>query len=46
MELAGQLSGTACLVGQPENMINFICKKISDYIELTQPALTIYIITI
>ena len=37
MEQADQVSGVACLVGQPETMINFIC----DDMELSQPAFTI-----
>ena len=32
---------TACLIGQRRKMIKFICKKISDWMELSQPAFTI-----
>ena len=41
MEQDGQVSGTACLVGQPGKIINFICMKISDHMEPSQAAFTI-----
>ena len=41
MEWAGQISGTACLVGQPAEIINFIREKISYHMEPSQLAFTI-----
>ena len=41
MEWASQVSGTAHLVGQPAEIINFIREKISYHMEPSQLAFTI-----
>ena len=41
MEQAALCKKTACLMGKPRKMINVICKKISDWMEPSQPAFTI-----
>ena len=40
MKRAGQVSGTARLVGQPKKILNFISKRISDHMEPSQPTFT------
>ena len=41
MERAGQVNGTVHLTEKPRIMINFICEKLSGYVEPSQPAFTI-----
>ena len=41
MERADLVSGTTSLIGQSEKAVNFIRKKISDYMEPSHPALTV-----